>query len=65
MQARHYFDPPLHRQEAFMRWAPPYSLPVTEDLAARSLSLPMANDLPAEHIERIGLAARPDRVLAA
>jgi dTDP-4-amino-4,6-dideoxygalactose transaminase len=65
VQARTYFDPPLHLQEAFARWAPPAALPVTEHLAARSLSLPMANDLPAEHVERIGLAADPGRALAA
>jgi dTDP-4-amino-4,6-dideoxygalactose transaminase len=65
VQARTYFDPPLHLQEAFGRWAPPVELPVTEDLAGRSLSLPMANDLSAEHVERIGLVADPGRALAA
>ncbi len=54
VQARAYFDPPVHRQPAFARWAPPAGLlAVTDDVAARSLSLPMANRLPAEHIERI------------
>jgi dTDP-4-amino-4,6-dideoxygalactose transaminase len=53
VQARAYFDPPVHRQPAFQRWTPAAALPVTDDIAARSLSLPMANRLPDEHIERI------------
>lgn len=53
VQARAYFDPPTHLQPAYVRWAPPAGLPVTEALAARSLSLPMANDLTAEQLARI------------
>ncbi len=53
VQARTYFDPPLHRQPAFARWAPPAGLPVTDALAERALSLPMANGLSDEHVERI------------
>jgi dTDP-4-amino-4,6-dideoxygalactose transaminase len=65
VQARSYFDPPLHRQEAFARWAPPAELAVSDDLASRSLSLPMANDLPDEHVERIGRVVAGSRALAA
>jgi dTDP-4-amino-4,6-dideoxygalactose transaminase len=59
VQARAYFDPPVHRQPAFERWAPlAGALPVTDDIAARSLSLPMANRLSPEHIARIADATR-------
>ncbi len=68
VQARAYFDPPAHRQPAFARWAPLAGpLPVTDDIAARSLSLPMANRLPAEHVERIAdvtVAGAPLRAAA-
>jgi dTDP-4-amino-4,6-dideoxygalactose transaminase len=57
VQARAYFDPPVHRQPAFARWAPAAGLPVTDDVAARSLSLPMANDLAAGDVERIAAVA--------
>jgi dTDP-4-amino-4,6-dideoxygalactose transaminase len=53
VEARCYFDPPLHLQPAFARWAPRGGLPVTEQLAARSLSLPMYNDLSDDRIARI------------
>jgi dTDP-4-amino-4,6-dideoxygalactose transaminase len=53
VEVRSYFDPPLHLQPAFARWAPRGGLAVTESLAARSLSLPMANDLPDQDLARI------------
>jgi dTDP-4-amino-4,6-dideoxygalactose transaminase len=46
-------DPPLHRQPAFAECAAAGSLATTEALAARSLSLPLANAMPDEHLERI------------
>ncbi|HEU4657950.1 MAG TPA: DegT/DnrJ/EryC1/StrS family aminotransferase [Capillimicrobium sp.] len=64
VQARSYFDPPLHRQPAFSRWAPRGGLPVTESLAARSLSLPMANDLSADAVERIAAVTAAAPALA-
>jgi dTDP-4-amino-4,6-dideoxygalactose transaminase len=53
VQARAYFDPPAHLQPAYARWAPFGGLPVTEALASRALSLPMANDLTGEQLDRI------------
>jgi dTDP-4-amino-4,6-dideoxygalactose transaminase len=62
VQARAYFDPPVHRQPAFARWAPLAGpLAVTDDVAARSLSLPMANRLAPEHIERIADVTAADQ----
>jgi dTDP-4-amino-4,6-dideoxygalactose transaminase len=61
VEVRTLHDPPLHRHPAYAdapRWG---GLEVTEALAARSLSLPMANDLTPEEIERI--AAVPLRAL--
>lgn len=58
VQARSYFDPPLHRQPAYARWAPQHALPVTDDLASRAVSLPMANDLGDDAAARIGGAVR-------
>jgi dTDP-4-amino-4,6-dideoxygalactose transaminase len=53
VQARAYFDPPVHRQPAFRAWPSEDELTVTDALAARSLSLPMANDLAPAHVERV------------
>jgi dTDP-4-amino-4,6-dideoxygalactose transaminase len=53
VEVRTLHDPPLHRHPAFAaarRFGP---LPVTDKLAARSLSLPLANTLPDGAIERI------------
>ena len=52
VDVRTYHDPPLHRHPAFAG-AARGPLPVTDDLAARSLSLPMANRMPPEDIARI------------
>jgi dTDP-4-amino-4,6-dideoxygalactose transaminase len=54
IEARACFDPPLHRHPAFARSRPGRSLPVTEHLAARALSLPMANTLGPRQIARLG-----------
>ncbi|WP_217915151.1 DegT/DnrJ/EryC1/StrS family aminotransferase [Miltoncostaea marina] len=45
VQARSYFDPPLHRHPAFAGAPRADGLRVTEAIASRSLSLPMANRL--------------------
>jgi dTDP-4-amino-4,6-dideoxygalactose transaminase len=58
VQARHYFDPPLHRHPAFAAAPREGDLRVTDAIAARSLSLPMANRLAPEAIDRIVAAAR-------
>jgi dTDP-4-amino-4,6-dideoxygalactose transaminase len=46
-------DPPLHRQPAFADCARPDALATTDALAARSLSLPLANSMPDEHLDRL------------
>ena len=46
-------DPPLHRQPAFVGCARAGALATTESLAANSLSLPLANTMPDEHLDRI------------
>ena len=53
VEVRTLHDPPLHRHPAFAARATLGSLPVTDDLAARSVSLPMANSLSATDRERI------------
>lgn len=57
IEVRTMHDPPLHRHPAFAA-RPHDGLAVTEDLAARSLALPMANDLPAAAIDRIAALVR-------
>ncbi len=54
VEARTCFDPPLHRHDAFVDAPLGGSLEVTESLAARALSLPMANTLGPRQISRIG-----------
>lgn len=50
VQARSYFDPPLHRQPAFADLPRADALRATESIAARALSLPMANALADDEI---------------
>ncbi|HEY4095237.1 MAG TPA: DegT/DnrJ/EryC1/StrS family aminotransferase [Baekduia sp.] len=54
VEVRTLWDPPLHRQPA---WAgstvPRFGLAATEDLASRSLALPMAADLSEDEAERV------------
>jgi dTDP-4-amino-4,6-dideoxygalactose transaminase len=49
-----YYPVPLHQQEVFVGRGIPESLPVTEDLAARVLSLPIFPEITEEEIRRIG-----------
>ena len=53
VEVRTYFDIPLHAHPAYAHLARHGSLAVTERLAARALSLPMANDLDGADLERI------------
>jgi dTDP-4-amino-4,6-dideoxygalactose transaminase len=52
VDTRRYFDPPVHRQQAY-RYLEPVDLPVTDHLAAEVLSLPMWQDLPHEVVGRV------------
>jgi dTDP-4-amino-4,6-dideoxygalactose transaminase len=54
VEARTCFDPPLHHHPAFADAPVAGSLDVTEALAARALSLPMANALGPRQIARLG-----------
>jgi dTDP-4-amino-4,6-dideoxygalactose transaminase len=57
VETRTLWAPPLHRQAAFAP-AAPRPLPVTDDLAARSLSLPVLADLtPDEHQALVAVVA--------
>jgi dTDP-4-amino-4,6-dideoxygalactose transaminase len=58
VEVRTLHDPPLHRHGAFAAAPRHGTLAVTEDLAARSLSLPLANHLTDGAIERIAEVAR-------
>ncbi|HEY4095234.1 MAG TPA: aminotransferase class I/II-fold pyridoxal phosphate-dependent enzyme [Baekduia sp.] len=52
VQVRSPFDPPLHGHPAFAG-AARGPLPVSEDLARRTVALPMANDLTADEIAQV------------
>ncbi len=56
VEARTLHAPPLHRHPAFAAAARHGTLAVTDDLAARSLSLPLANDMPAHAVARVAEA---------
>lgn len=56
VEVRTYFDPPLHRMPAFADAPVTGDLAVTEDLSARALSLPMANDLSSQDVAAIAAA---------
>jgi dTDP-4-amino-4,6-dideoxygalactose transaminase len=53
IEVRTYFNVPLHRMPAFADAPVAGGLDVTEDLAGRVLSLPMANDLADEDVDAI------------
>jgi dTDP-4-amino-4,6-dideoxygalactose transaminase len=52
VDTRNYFDPPVHRQQAYSDMKPG-SLPVTDDVSGRVTSLPMFARLPVEAADRI------------
>jgi dTDP-4-amino-4,6-dideoxygalactose transaminase len=58
VEARTLHDPPLHRHPAFAEAPRHGTLAATDDLAARSLSLPLANELSAEAVDRIAEVVR-------
>jgi dTDP-4-amino-4,6-dideoxygalactose transaminase len=58
VEARTLHDPPLHRHPAFADAPRHGALPVTEALARRSLSLPLANALSDEELARIAAVVR-------
>lgn len=53
IEFRALFSTPLHRHPAFSGYLQSGDLRSTERLAARALSLPMANDLPADAVDRV------------
>jgi dTDP-4-amino-4,6-dideoxygalactose transaminase len=48
-----YYDRPVHRHPAYADMPVHGSLATTDDLAARALALPMANDLSQPELERV------------
>jgi dTDP-4-amino-4,6-dideoxygalactose transaminase len=58
VDARTLHDPPLHRHPAFAAAERAASLEVTEALAGRSISLPLANSLSDEEIARVAAVAK-------
>ncbi len=59
-----YWDPPVHRTEAYRDQGPncgERSLPVTDEIAGRVLSLPIHPELPARSVDRV-LAAVCDAI---
>jgi dTDP-4-amino-4,6-dideoxygalactose transaminase len=65
VQTRRYYSPPVHRQRAYRTAGPSNgALPVTDDAAARVLTLPLWTGMDDELVDRVGvalarLAARP------
>lgn len=54
IEVRTYFDPPVHRHPAFAGAPVSGELEVTEEISARTLSLPMANKLGPRQVGRLG-----------
>ncbi|HSK35410.1 MAG TPA: DegT/DnrJ/EryC1/StrS family aminotransferase, partial [Actinomycetota bacterium] len=67
VQTRRYYSPPVHRQRAYRTGGPSNgALPVTDDAAARVLTLPLWTGMDDELVDRVGvpvarLAARAAR----
>lgn len=54
IDTRKYYDPPVHRQTAYRQYAPPDdTLPQTQMLSARILSLPIWSDMERSVVDRI------------
>lgn len=55
IETRNYFDPPVHRQEAYRAWRKRSEgrLPVTDRLSLGSLSLPLYSHMPKETVRKI------------
>ncbi len=58
IDSRKYYDPPVHRHTAYRQFAHGVSLPVTDELAERSLSLPLWSNMPDEVALRVVAAIR-------
>jgi dTDP-4-amino-4,6-dideoxygalactose transaminase len=58
VEVRTLHDPPLHRHPAFAEAPRHGTLAATDELAAHSLSLPLANELTSDAIERIAEVVR-------
>lgn len=55
IDSRRYYHPPIHRQAAYAdRWPTPRALPVTEELAASVLSLPLWSHMSDTTIDGVG-----------
>ena len=52
IDTRNYFDPPVHRQQAYAHLKPSW-LPVTDDVCRRVTSLPMFARLPPDAADRV------------
>ena len=57
VQCRIYYNPPVHHHDVFAQHRGQRALPATEDVAARIISLPMADDLADQAIDRVARAA--------
>jgi dTDP-4-amino-4,6-dideoxygalactose transaminase len=53
VEARGYYRAPLHRQPAMAPFAPRHALPVTDELAATNLAIPMSPVLSAEQAAHV------------
>ena len=53
VELRRYYDRPLHRESPYEHGSAVGTLPVTLELAQRTLTLPMANDLDADELVRV------------
>lgn len=67
IDTRKYYDPPVHKHKTYRHLAPQYEnkLPSTEEVARRSLSLPIWSNMEDQIVEAIGLAVRRIQVHAA
>lgn len=54
--ARRFLDPPVHKMSYYVNNFGPTSLPVVEDIAARTLALPLFSDMTFEEVDKIGNA---------
>jgi dTDP-4-amino-4,6-dideoxygalactose transaminase len=58
IECRHYFSPHLAEQPYFAEFGVVGELPVTHEIAARQLSLPMADDMTIDEVAEVSAALR-------
>ena len=65
IETRRYYAPPVHTMQAYRSLAQEHDLQVTDDIASRTLTVPLWSGMGAERVRRVAEAIRRSRALVA